>query len=104
MRQAVLIGLGLASVLAMTGLAQGEPVAPVHHYLHHHVHHVYHHAYTTPTAFAPSATAQVAPLRLDYGPPAFPFVAPYPNGAGDEDGLSRNVDDCNKGCIGGNPD
>ena len=31
-----------------------------------------------------------------------PFV-PYPPGVGDTDGLSRRLDDCNKGCIGGNP-
>jgi hypothetical protein len=29
---------------------------------------------------------------------------PYANpGDGDDDGLSRDPDDCNKGCIGGNP-
>ena len=31
-----------------------------------------------------------------------PGVAPYPDGRGDEDGLSRDPNDCNKGCIGGN--
>ncbi len=30
----------------------------------------------------------------------FPNVKPYPPGQGDADGLSRNIDDCNKGCIG----
>jgi hypothetical protein len=32
----------------------------------------------------------------------FPNVKPYPPGEGDADGLSRNIDDCNKGCIGVN--
>ena len=36
-------------------------------------------------------------------PSFFPTIAPYPPGQGDTDGLSRNPDDCNKGCIGGNP-
>jgi hypothetical protein len=32
------------------------------------------------------------------------MFSPYPHpGDGDSDGLSRNPDDCNKGCIGGNP-
>ncbi len=32
----------------------------------------------------------------------FPNVKPYPPGQGDADGLSRNIVDCNKGCIGVN--
>jgi hypothetical protein len=72
---------------------------PVHHHrIYHHVRHVS----RTPesAAVAPGATAQVAPLA----PSFFPRLAPYANGQGDEDGLSRDVNDCNKGCIGGNPD
>ncbi|HVO32279.1 MAG TPA: hypothetical protein VMU17_00085 [Elusimicrobiota bacterium] len=35
---------------------------------------------------------------------AAPWSRPYARvGEGDDDGLSRNPDDCNKGCIGGNP-
>ena len=33
---------------------------------------------------------------------ALPHIAPYPNNKGDEDGLSEDQDDCNKGCIDGN--
>jgi hypothetical protein len=33
-----------------------------------------------------------------------PLLRPYPEGQGDTDGLSRNPDDCDRGCIGGNPD
>ena len=36
-------------------------------------------------------------------PGFFSHIAPYQPGQGDTDGLSRNPDDCNKGCIGGNP-
>ena len=40
---------------------------------------------------------QAAPFGL-----ALPHIAPYPDGKGDEDGLSEDQDDCNKGCIDGN--
>ena len=33
---------------------------------------------------------------------ALPHIAPYPDGKGDEDGLSEDPNDCNKGCIDGN--
>jgi hypothetical protein len=36
-------------------------------------------------------------------PGFFLRIAPYQPGQGDTVGLSRNPDDCNKGCIGGNP-
>jgi hypothetical protein len=58
----------------------------------------------------------VAPRRADQAPNdaaapppfswltrLFPNVKPYPPGEGDADGLSRNIEDCNKGCIGINP-
>jgi hypothetical protein len=31
-----------------------------------------------------------------------PRIAPYPDNKGDEDGLSEDQNDCNKGCIDGN--
>jgi hypothetical protein len=34
---------------------------------------------------------------------ALPHISPYPDNQGDDDGLSRDPDDCMKGCIGGNP-
>ncbi len=75
MKQAMAIGLGLATFLAIPALSQQTDAVgnPVHrHSVHHHVHHM-----------------------VRYGP--------YRNGQGDEDGLSRRINDCNKGCIGGNP-
>jgi hypothetical protein len=33
-----------------------------------------------------------------------PLLRPYPAGQGDTEGLSRNPEDCDRGCIGGNPD
>jgi hypothetical protein len=35
--------------------------------------------------------------------PLDPAFKPFPPGQGDSDGLSRDPDDCDKGCIGGNP-
>jgi hypothetical protein len=101
MKRALVIGLALAGALAIPASAQdtGAPANSVHH----RVHHVVHDVYRTRESIAPSATAQLAPLHPAFGLPWLPAVAPYPNGAGDEDGLSRNVDDCNKGCIDGNP-
>ena len=47
--------------------------------------------------------AAQAVLPAAPAPALVPIAAPYPNGQGDEDGLSRHIGDCNKGCIGGNP-
>jgi hypothetical protein len=33
----------------------------------------------------------------------FPAIAPHPSLKGDEDGMSEDVNNCNMGCIGGNP-
>jgi hypothetical protein len=99
MKRSFVLGAALAAALSLPSFAaeKSNAVESVHHRHHHHV--------VTrrveENAIAPSATAQVPWLI-----PAFmsPNVAPYANGQGDEDGLSRNIDDCNKGCIGGNPD
>ena len=50
--------------------------------------------------FQPNATVQ-APQ--EFGPAFLPHIAPYPNGQGDVDGQSHDINDCNKGCIDGNP-
>jgi hypothetical protein len=49
------------------------------------------------TTSAPTAAPQAAPFGL-----AWPHIAPYPDNKGDEDGLSEDQNDCNKGCIDGN--
>ncbi len=103
MKKLIFIGLGGVMFLAIPALAQetGAPVEPAqHHRVYHHVHHVYHHAHR---AVVPAPVAQNAPAPVAPGLPSFfPHIAPYPDGKGDEDGLSENPDDCNKGCIGGN--
>ena len=72
----------------------------------HRVHYAHHHVRKPPTNEAVAAsTAQApgAPTSLPaIAPPVsfqWPRIAPYPPGQGNADGLSRNVDDCNKGCI-----
>lgn len=77
-----------------------------HHTVHHHVHngqryHVHRFEARNPApAPVPTAAATTAaPFGLSW-----PHIAPYPNNKGDEDGLSGDTDDCNKGCVGGAPD
>jgi hypothetical protein len=102
------IALALATVLSgsLAAYAQTEQPTPYHHSHVHHVqgpHHAVHHHFVahnpapTPAAAATTAAPQAAPFGL-----AFPHIAPYPDGKGDEDGLSEDQDDCNKGCIDGN--
>jgi len=77
--------------------AENAVVTPAHH------HHVYRHIHRTtgPVEIVPNASA-LAPAP--HAPQSwFPYIAPYPPGQGDSDGLSRDINDCNKGCIGGNP-
>jgi len=50
------------------------------------------------TAPAPVPAAESG--SVDRFQPFKPYAHP---GDGDDDGLSRDPDDCNKGCIGGNP-
>ena len=100
---ALAFAISLAS--ASAAFAAEEGGAPVHprHYHHHHVvhEHVYHHVPTAPVApvvvAPPAPAAQAEPFGL-----AWPHIAPYPDNKGDEDGLSEDQDDCNKGCIDGN--
>jgi hypothetical protein len=100
------IALALATVLSgsFAALAQTEQPVVDHHSIHHYPpHHIVHHHYVAhgdgpvaaPVVMAPAP--QAAPFGL-----ALPHIAPFPNNKGDEDGLSEDPDDCNKGCIDGN--
>jgi hypothetical protein len=91
MNRSVGLGFAFAIILAAPALAgEGAVDATIRHgHAHHHMHDGF-------QTMAPKATSQPAPV-------AFPAFAPYSNGQGDEDGLSRHIGDCNKGCIGGNP-
>ncbi len=94
MRLSVAFGVAAATVLAVPALADSGDGAFVRH------HHAYRHMRRAvqPESSAPRDAARVSPAPI-----AIPATAPYPNGQGDEDGLSRHIGDCNKGCIGGNP-
>jgi hypothetical protein len=68
----------------------------------HHPHHARHAPYevSNPVAPAPPASSHnPAVLPFSWLTQLFPNVKPYPPGQGDTDGLSRNPDDCNKGCV-----
>jgi hypothetical protein len=100
-----MIAVGFAALLSgsIAAYAQTEQPTTHHHYhVHHYVgpHHTVHHHYVAAPEPVPAAAAippQAAPFGL-----AFPHIAPYPDNKGDEDGLSEDEDDCNKGCIDGN--
>ncbi len=108
MKRSIVIGVALAAAVALPAFAveSGGEAAPVyHHHVHHHVHHHLHNVVPA-AATAPGVTAPVATTQVPAAAPApfaFPSIKPYPDGKGDEDGLSESVDDCNKGCIDGNP-
>jgi hypothetical protein len=97
--------------LALTVALSGSPAAhaqteqpTLHHHTHRYAPHhpVHRHTVAHGPAMAPAgvvAAPQAAPFGL-----ALPHIAPYPNNKGDEDGLSDDVDNCNKGCVGGAPD
>lgn len=104
------IALAFATLLSgsLAAHAQTEQPTPyrhdhVHHYVgpHHTVHHhfVAHNPAPAPAPVSASTTAapQAAPFGLSW-----PHIAPYPDNKGDEDGLSEDPNDCNKGCIDGN--
>jgi len=97
---ALAFAISLASASAAFATEEGVATFRPHHYHHHHVvhEHVYHHVPTAPVVVAPPApAAQAEPFGL-----AWPHIAPYPDNKGDEDGLSEDQNDCNKGCIDGN--
>jgi hypothetical protein len=99
------IALALLLSGSLAAYAQTERPTPDHRY--HAPHHTIHHHFEarnpaearppTAAAITPAPAPQAAPFGL-----AFPHIAPYPDGKGDEDGLSEDPNDCNKGCIGGN--
>jgi hypothetical protein len=104
------ISLAVATLLAGPVAAQAQTAEPTpYHHYHVHHHHTVHHPYVahnpapapgpTPVVSAPPPATQAAPFGLSW-----PHIAPYPNNKGDEDGLSGNTDDCNKGCVDGAPD
>jgi hypothetical protein len=79
----------VATVCAVLAASTAWAAAPPRH--HHHGRHVIH--------AAPSPTSERRVPAAESSP-----FAPYAHpGEGDDDGLSRDPDECMKGCIGGNP-
>jgi hypothetical protein len=90
------------SVAGLSAACATEGAGPATHPYHHPRHHAYHHLpVVRDAAPAPAPTAAAAPQAAPLGL-ALPRIAPYPDGKGDEDGLSDDRNDCNKGCIDGN--
>ena len=114
MKSIAVLGLALAACASVPAMAVAQEAAPQpapvrRHTIHHHFHNGEHHPVhrfeaqpaergAAPVVAAPTAPPQAAPFGL-----AFPHIAPYPNSKGDEDGLSEDANDCNKGCVGGAP-
>jgi hypothetical protein len=87
------LGLAVALTIVASAAAAVEN-APVRHHRQHERHHT-----TQPATSPPAPAAQNGNPDTIRSP-----LTPYPHpGDGDNDGLSRDPDDCNKGCIGGNP-
>jgi hypothetical protein len=96
---------------SMVAFAQTpEPTVPYHHNHYHHFqgpHHYLQHHFVAknpipaPEPAPPAAVTTAAPQAAPFGL-SWPHIAPYPDNKGDEDGLSEDQNDCNKGCIDGN--
>jgi hypothetical protein len=98
-KKSTVIALAFATSLSGSLAAYGQTDQPTVHHLHHHHHHPAAH---NPTP-APAPIAQ-RPGEESAPPQTNQMFKPYARpGEGDNDGLSRDQDDCMKGCIGGNP-
>jgi hypothetical protein len=95
------ITFALAVSFASLSLAHAtEDAAPATHPYHHH-----HHRYHSLPAVREAPAAQRPGEAVENGfPQTNPMFKPYAHpGEGDNDGISRDPDDCMKGCIGDNP-
>jgi hypothetical protein len=92
------IALSCAAVVSLSAAA-GEPAPRVKHPARHAPYHV---SGAVAPVLAQQASNQATVPPFSWLTQLFPNVKPYPPGQGDADGLSRNIDDCNKGCIGVN--
>ena len=105
MKTSSTIALALAAALVGSVAADAQTEQPtVHHHVHHYYpprHAVHHHYVAAPAAVPATAAMAPTPQALPFGL-ALPHISPYRDGKGDEDGLSEDPDDCNKGCIDGN--
>jgi hypothetical protein len=96
MKASFAVAIAIVALAAPPTLAASAPDTTRHQvrYARHHVRKPAPNEAVGPSvAIAPSPPTSLPPLL------GWLHVAPYPSGQGDADGLSRNVDDCNKGCI-----
>jgi hypothetical protein len=109
LRTSTTLALALATSLSgsLAAYAQTEQPTPYRHnqvHRFHGPHHTVHHRFEAhnpaPAAAPAAAAATVAPQAAPFGL-SWPHIAPYPDNKGDEDGLSEDENDCNKGCIDG---
>ena len=109
MKTSTTLALALAMALSGSLAAYAQTEQPIvhHHYHHYAPHHTVHHHYV---AHGPAVAPVEAPIVTTPPPEAAQNVQPsqmfkpYAEpGEGDDDGLSRDPDDCMKGCIGGAP-
>lgn len=108
MKSIAALGLALVACASVPAIAVAQEAAsqaaPVHHTVNHRFRNGERHpmhrleAEHGAAPAAPTPAPQAGPFGLSW-----PHIAPYPDGKGDEDGLSEDVNDCNKGCIGGAP-
>ncbi len=93
MRKTILPFMALGAVLMATAAHATERDALQRH-------HPRHHRVTPHSGRRPHTEVQP-----QASPPLIPSMTPFKHpGEGDNTGLSRNPDDCDTGCIGGNPD
>ena len=107
MKTLTTLALGLAALLSGSLAADAQTDEPAHYHhsqIHrfHGPHHTVHHRFVAHHP-APAAAAD-RPGEATATPQTNQMFKPYAHpGEGDDDGLSRDPDDCMKGCIGGNP-
>ena len=95
MRTSASFALTFAAWLSASLAVSAQTEAPAVH-RHHRVHHHHHDLAAPPPARTEPVESAPSPIKQMFRPYAEP-------GEGDNNGLSRDPDDCNKGCIGGNP-
>jgi hypothetical protein len=95
MRSTACLVVAMCALLAASTAWATDNAASRHH---RHGRHVTH-AAPAPTSKRPVPAAERAPPDMFHS-----LFKPYAHpGDGDDDGLSRDPDECMKGCIGGNP-
>ena len=93
--------IALATLLSSPLAAHAQTEQPTVHY---HAHRHHHHDVARSPAPAPESMGTAQQPEAVQNSPLNQFFRPYAQpGEGDDDGLSRDSDDCMKGCIGGAP-